>query len=254
MAVIKPPLATIRSHLASTRRLPLRALARLATCTLGGLSWRYRIEPLKAAHIPEAAQLLAREFAQREPLCKGLGIEASALRDFFAAMCRKVYQQGLSFVAREPNGAIAGVVIIQDDEQLFDPSHDLGAGATLPAAVDEIGRLLAKLTLPEASRTAHKGRIYYCELLAVSRSVQNRHLAGRLMVVGFAEALKRGYRLGYAKVTNQAVIKIIRRLEQRWHYRGFAITNRLTPSDHCPHPKHAWRHLQDPINLVLWHH
>lgn len=189
--------------------------------------WTYpalRIEPLGPAHVEAASTLLSQEFCEREPLCRELTMSFDEIQPFFQGLVVEVAAAGLGAVALHRTQGLVGVLTIEDHFDLCEPKGALSEG------LDLIGSYLEQLQLPTAWLPQQRGEIYHCGLAAVAREQKNAPIFLMLMLEQYAYLKKRGYRGGYAKVTNAAIVKRFRHLEKLLRGKHFQCLGSARPA------------------------
>lgn len=168
----------------------------------------FRIEQLGPPHVEAAASLLSQEFCEREPLCRQLGMNLGEIQPFFRGLVEKVAESGLGAVTLDRQNQLLGVVTIEDHFDLYEPNGELSEGLAT------IGSYLDQLKLPSEWVPRQRGEIYHCGLAAVARKVKNSPVLLMMILHQYPYLKARGYRGGYAKVTNRAIVKRFRKLEK----------------------------------------
>lgn len=165
---------------------------------------------LSERHVAPAAALLSAEFCRREPLCKVVGLTAGQILPFFQQLLAFVAAEGLGIVACDEDGAVRGVVTVEDHWRQFAPDPAL----RLPDGLNVIGTYLEQIKLPADFQPAPSRRLYYCGLAAVDSGPKTSQVLPLMILVIYFHLKGRGYTHGYAKVTNRAITRRFRRLER----------------------------------------
>ena len=214
--------------------------------TLLILNARFKIETLQEQHCEQAAILLAEEFERREPLCKTLDIPLSEIRPFFREMVEFNCQKGLSLVATDKNGQVVACISNDEHTDPFIPlKHEPSEKLQL------IHDLLEQHPIPQ-SFDASEARIFNAGLVAIKSKVGRNQLLPLLMYESGRRLHQKGFRIGYAKITNPAVVRSLNQLDRALPRRMFKLRSKIWPRDSDISGQKPFAMYDKPIYLFSW--
>lgn len=171
----------------------------------------YAVHALGVRYVEEAVQLLTRQFCEREPLSKYLGIQFEDVIDFFRLQVEHVAKDELGLVVLNAFGQVVGALTVEDHLNPFQPDEKL--------LTPELKVIFEVLEALKVSRdlgfnfSADDMKIYYCGIAAVKRGEKAPVLA--MMILGlYPYLMEHGYTHGYAKVTHPKIVKQFKLFEQ----------------------------------------
>ena len=205
-----------------------------------------RVRPLQPIHKPEALELLSQEFCTREPLCRTLGLALGDIRPFFSQLLDQVIDQGLGVVAVGRQGQVLGVLTNEDH---FDRMEPIGV---LAEGLNTIGAYLDSISLPDAWVPSARGQTFHSGLAAVHAQEGNAAILMMMMLSATKTLKARGYTKGYAKVTNEAVVRRFQKLERLARRAVFRCLKQVKPSDFEWQGAKPFQSLKGSSYLYAW--
>ncbi len=183
--------------------------------------WSYpsmRISQMRACHLEDAARLLTAEFCRREPLSKTLGLKESDLYHFFYAQAQFSAERGYGLVVERKDGRVIAAITIEDhlDPMPIDPSQ-LAPGVAL------IGEILDAVKIPVEWEPETRGEVFYCGIGAVNHEFRNQKIMSFLIAGTYLQMARKGFRMGYAKISNKALVKNLLQLQKTLHLKIFTV-------------------------------
>lgn len=206
------------------------------------------IKTLGPAHLEEATQLLASQFCEREPLCRILGLTIDDVEPIFRAQIDHVITQGLSLVAVNRSGNVQAVLTVEDQFAPFirDPS-------SISPKLQIINGLLDSLVFPAAMQPTRACEVYYTGLAAVAPGQRRKGLLLITMILECYSRLKgKGYRCGFAKVTNARIGAQMKRIERIFRREIFTRSAEIFPSEFKVQGQFPFAAFRGSINLIIW--
>ncbi len=170
---------------------------------------RMKTRPLQSGDRDAAAKLLADQFAYREPLTRQLGLSSSELLPLISAHIDHCAAGNLGVVALRRDGVMLGVITAEDDYRPFVPPEQL-----LTPRLRMVGEVLGRVNLPPAWSPDSEGELFYCDLAATDPKIADKHVLAALTLGIFDHMTARGFKRGYAKVTNPRMIERLRGFER----------------------------------------
>jgi hypothetical protein len=188
--------------------------------------WAYpsmRIAQMRACHLDDAARLLTTEFCRREPLSKALGLKESDLYDFFYAQAKFSAERGYGLVVERKDGRVIAAITIEDhlDPMPIDPSQ-LAPGVVL------IGEILDAVKIPVHWEPETRGEVFYCGIGAVDHEFRNQKIMTYLVAGTYLQMARKGFRMGYAKISNKALVKNLLQIQAKLHLKIFTVGDEKT--------------------------
>ena len=209
-------------------------------------NYRFKVEPLRPEHSTEAATLMAKEFERREPLCKALNIPYSEIEPFFKEMVDFNASRGLSFVVTDKQGSLVACVSNEDHTDPFIPERHMPSNN-----LQLIHSLLEQHQMPR-SVTENGNKTFNAGLVAIKGNIGRHQLLPFIMYETGRLLYDEGYRSGYAKITNPAVVRSLNRLERSLPKRFFKLQSKIWPEKIAINGEKPFAAYSNPIYLFSW--
>lgn len=214
--------------------------------TLLILNARFKIETLQEHHCEEATILLAEEFQRREPLCKVLDIPLSEIQPFFREMVEFNCKKGLSLVATDKDGQVVACISNDEHKDPFIPlKHEPSEKLQL------IHELLDRHPIPQSFDTSET-RIFNAGIVAIKSKIGINQLLPLLMYESGRRLYEKGFRIGYAKITNPAVVRSLNQLDRSLPKRMFKLRSKIWPREAEISSQKPFAMYEKPIYLFSW--
>lgn len=162
---------------------------------------------LEREDLDEMVQVIGEVFSRFDPLGIAVGMTHEELKAFVLVFGDKAIAEGLTIIAREHSGQLAGAMF---SDGFATPPPDLG---DLPVSFAPVGALLE--TLDEDYRhtqTIGVGSHAHLNMLAVLPALTGRGIAQNLVKICIENAARRGYRVAVTEANGPISQHIFRKL------------------------------------------
>ncbi len=203
---------------------------------------------LASPHREQTIQLLIHQFCAREPLCRILGLQIHEIENVFSTQVDYFITQGLSTVAVDRKGDVCGVLTVEDHCSRFAP-----APGRMDVTLQIINDLLDSLVLPASLEPTQMGELYYCGLAAVA---PGHRLSGVILLMmifkNYSHLKAKGFRRGYAKVTNARIGIQLEKLNRIFRRNIFTPISEISPANFMVQNKFPLATFRGTISLITW--
>ena len=202
----------------------------------------------KVDELDYIARLLTEQFVKNEPLCRTIKASSEGALLHFKELVHFAFDEDLVFVLADLNSdKIRAVMCIEDHSNPYQPLE--------PENVCSKMALIADLLDSLKVSPSHKkyGDVYQFNLWAIAEGADSKSVVPHLMARTIRQLESRGYKEGYAKITNPIGMRLMQNFEKKLQQRLFLMDAVLDPSTYLtssgsqPFSRHKHR-----VKLIRW--
>ena len=247
LALYQKPVLAESNQNSRWQRLAFKIFTKIAGLWLRKVNSEYTFDIMKPEDCKQASEILAQEFFSREPLCLALKVPLEDITPFFREMTAVITSQKLGFVIRDTNRRVVACMVAEDHKTPFQPDTH-----TPSQKLRWIHAILDREHPDRAFDILSAGVVFHAGLVAIRHDLgKNKVLPWLLMEVG-KNLYNRGYRAGYAKISNPKIIKTLAKLERPLRYPFFKLRGKTWPKNETIDGKKPFLHYSFPICIYSW--